>query len=237
MAEQSREPTIALIGRLSRAQSEQMMRRIARRVGINRPLPVPLDEIVVPDTAVALAASGLLRGAAPPVLLAHCHRTYLFGALLGTRDGLKWDPELLFVAAMLHDLGLTELAGGEGPFEQRGASAAQSWLNQQGWPEQRAAAAAKAIRMHLDVGRAGRERPEVALLHFGAAADAIGMRVEDISPQMVAEVIELHPRQGFQRYFADKMRAEARAQPRSTTAAMCRWGQFAWRVEHSPFAD
>jgi hypothetical protein len=91
--------------------------------------------------------------------------------------------------------------------------------------------------MHLDVGRAGRERPEIALMHAGAAADAIGMRLEDISPQTVTEVLAVHPRGDFTTYFAGKVRAEARAQPRSTTAAMCRWGQFAWRVEHAPLPD
>ena len=91
--------------------------------------------------------------------------------------------------------------------------------------------------MHLDVGRAGRERPEIALMHVGAAADAIGMRLEDISPQTVAEVLTVHQRGDFTAYFAGKVRAEARAQPRSTTAAMCRWGQFAWRVEHAPLPD
>ena len=228
---------IALIGRLARAQFDQTLRRISRRMGRDRPLPLPLDDVVIPDTAAALAAAELVRREGPPVLVAHCHRSYLFGALLGTRDGLSWDPEVLFVAAMLHDLGLTDFAGGAGPFEQRGAAAAESWLGEQGWPEQRAAAAAAAIRMHLDVGRAGRERPEIALMHFGAAADAIGMRLEDISPQTVAEVLDAHPRGDFATYFAGKVRAEARAQPRSTTAAMCRWGQFAWRVRHAPFPN
>lgn len=225
---------IALIGRLGRAQFDQTLRRIARRMGRGLPQPIPLDDVVVPDSPVALAAAGLVSSAGPPVLVAHCHRSYLFGALLGTRDRLPWDPEVLYVAAMLHDMGLTDSTEGADPFEQRGATAARSWLREQGWPEPRAAVVAAAIRMHLDVGRAGRERPEIALMHFGAAADAIGMRLEDISPQTVAEVLALHPRGDFKTYFADKVRAEARVRPRSMTAAMCRWGQFAWRVEHAP---
>lgn len=231
------EPTLAVVSRLGRAQFEQTVRRAARRMGMDRPGPVGLAEVPVPDSAVAVEASALLHHEAPATLAAHSHRAYLFGALLGMRDKLDWDPELLFVAAMLHDLGLTEFLGGEGPFEQRGAASAESWLRGRGWPQDRAAIVARAIRMHLDVGRAGKDRPEVALLHFGTAADVTGMRLEDIHPATVAEVIDAHPRQGFKRFFAEKVRAEARSQPRSATAALCRWGQFPWRIMHSPFTE
>ncbi len=231
------EPDLAVVSRLGRAQLEQTVRRAARRMGKDRPQPVGLTEVPVPDSAVALEAAALVRHEAPATLAAHSHRAYLFGALLGKRDNLDWDPELLFVAAMLHDLGLTEFIGGDGPFEQRGADAADSWLRDRGWPADRAAAVARAIRMHLEVGRAGKDRPEVALLHFGTAADVTGMRLEDIHPATVAEVIDTYPRQGFKKFFAGKMRAEARTQPRSATAALCRWGQFNWRITHSPFAE
>ncbi len=233
----SADSTLAVVSRLGRAQFEQTMRRAVRRVGVNRPEPMSLDVISIPDSPVAVEAANLLSAQAPAVLAAHSYRAYIFGGLLGTRDGLDWDPELLFVAAMLHDLGLTEFVGGEGPFEQRGAAAADSWLVAQGWPADRAAVVGKAIRMHLDVGRAGRERPEIALLHFGTAADVTGMRLEDIHPETVAEVIDTYPRQGFKQFFADKVRSEARSQPRSATAALCRWGQFPWRIMHSPYTE
>ena len=231
------EPTLAVVGRLGRAQLDQVMRRAALRVGRDRPEVLPLSAVPVPDTPVALEAASLLANQAPSVLAAHSYRAYLFGGMIGTRDGLSWDPELLFVAAMLHDLGLTDFVGGEGPFEQRGAASADSWLRDQGWPGERAAIVAKAIRMHLDVGRADKERPEVALLHFGTAADVTGMRLEDIHRQTVEQVIDAYPRQGFKAFFADAMRTEARAQPHSATAALCRWGQFTWRITHSPFAE
>jgi cyanamide hydratase family protein with HD domain len=231
------ESTLAVVGRLSRAQVEQNVRRAARRMGWDRPDALAVNDIPFPDSSVAAGAAALLRKEAPPVLAAHSYRAYLFGALLGTRDGLCWAPELLFVSAMLHDLGLTEFVGGAGPFEQRGAAAAESWLRAQGWPEDRAEIVAKAIRMHLDVGRAGKERPEVALLHFGTAADVTGMRLEDIHPDTVEEVIDAYPRAGFAQFFADKVRSEARSQPHSATAALCRWGQFSWRIKHSPFTE
>ncbi len=231
------ESTLSVIGRLGRAQVEQSLRRAARMMGRSRPEPLALRDIGYPDTATALEAASLLRAQAPSVLTAHCYRTYLFGAALGTRDGRGWDAELLFISAMLHDLGLTDFLGGDGPFEQRGAAAAQSWLIDHGWPEDRASVVATAIRMHMDVGRAGKERPEVALLHFGAAADVTGMRLEDIHPRTVEEVLASTPREGFTQYFAEKVRAEARAYPNSVTADLCRWGQFPWRIEHSPFQE
>lgn len=231
------ESALAVVGRLGRAQLDQVVRRAARRVGRDRPEALPLSTIPVPDTPVALEAASLLANQAPSVLAAHSYRAYLFGGMLGTRDGLSWDAELLFIAAMLHDLGLTDFIGGEGPFEQRGAASAESWLREQGWPEDRAAIVAKAIRMHLDVGRADKERPEVALLHFGTAADVTGMRLEDIHPQTVEQVINTYPRQGFKTFFADKIRTEARTQPHSATADLCRWGQFTWRITHSPFTE
>ena len=231
------ESTLSVIGRLGRAQLEQTLRRAARMTGRNRPEPLALRDIGYPDTTTALEAASLLRAEAPGVLAAHCYRTYLFGAALGTRDGLDWDAELLFISAMLHDLGLTDFLSDDGPFEQRGAAEAQSWLINHGWPEDRASVVAHAIRMHMDVGRAGKERPEVALLHFGAAADVTGMRLEDIHPRTVEEVLASHPRDGFGRYFGEKIRAEARAYPTSVTADLCRWGQFAWRIEHSPFQE
>jgi hypothetical protein len=231
------ESTLSVIGRLGRAQLEQSLRRAARMMGRGRPELLVLSDIGYPDTTTALEAASLLRAQAPGVLGAHCYRTYLFGAALGTRDRLNWDPELLFISAMLHDLGLTDFLGGDGPFEQRGATAAQTWLIDHGWPQDRASVVATAIRMHMDVGRAGKERPEVALLHFGAAADVTGMRLEDIHPRTVEEVLASHPRDGFGRYFAEKIRAEARAYPKSATADLCRWGQFPWRIEHSPLQE
>ena len=44
----------------------------------------------------------------PELLYHHSRRVYLFGALTGQRKGLAYDPELLYVGAMFHDIGLTE---------------------------------------------------------------------------------------------------------------------------------
>ena len=50
----------------------------------------------------------LIRDTKSDLLFHHSTRVYLFGALTGERKGLKFDPELLYVGAMFHDIGLTE---------------------------------------------------------------------------------------------------------------------------------
>jgi HD domain-containing protein len=230
-------PTPRLIARLGRAQIEQTTRGLAHLIGARRPSQATLDTIPVPDTASASAAEALIAESVPLTLVRHSHRTYAFGALLGARDGLDWDAELLYVAAMLHDLSLGDSARRDEPFERVGAQMARGFALERGWPEERAELVGRAIALHMEVGRATRERPEVALLHLGAAADVIGARLQDISPDTVAEVVERHPREGFKAFFADAMRDEARRNRRSTAARLCRWGQFTWRIKRAPFEE
>ena len=55
-------------------------------------------------------------------------RTYFFGALLGQRDSLKYDRELFYLGAVLHDLGLTEEFSGQQRFEVDGADVARAFV-------------------------------------------------------------------------------------------------------------
>src|ERR1700733_5823053 len=64
--------------------------------------------VQIPDTHLAADATELVAAVAPPLLYHHSRRVYLFGVLQGRRRGLSPDPELLYVGAMFHDLGLTE---------------------------------------------------------------------------------------------------------------------------------
>ena len=74
----------------------------------------------------------MARETSPPFLFNHSMRTYLFGALLG--KDLAFDHELLFLACILHDLGLTDRYAGEKPFEIEGAEAARKFLGPNPWP-------------------------------------------------------------------------------------------------------
>jgi HD superfamily phosphodiesterase len=68
----------------------------------------PIAGIEIPDSKLARAATELVRDTESPLLFHHSTRVFYFGALAGKRRKLKFDPELLYIGAMFHDMGLTE---------------------------------------------------------------------------------------------------------------------------------
>src|SRR4029077_13909014 len=62
--------------------------------------------IAVLDSRLARDATELIRSIEPDLLYNHSLRVYSFGALQGERRGLRYDPELLYIGALFHDIGL-----------------------------------------------------------------------------------------------------------------------------------
>jgi HD superfamily phosphodiesterase len=83
-----------------------------------------ISGVTVPDSKLARETTELVRDTEPPLLLNHSTRVYYFAALTGKRRGLSFDPELLYVSAMFHDMGLTaKYASKPDRFEVDGANA------------------------------------------------------------------------------------------------------------------
>ncbi|WP_237570429.1 HD domain-containing protein [Mycolicibacterium lacusdiani] len=70
----------------------------------------------LPDSDICSAAMALTHDVSPAFLTNHCVRSYLFGRELAAARGLRgsadFDDEALFLACLLHDLGLTDYADG-----------------------------------------------------------------------------------------------------------------------------
>jgi HD superfamily phosphodiesterase len=64
--------------------------------------------IMIPDSKMTRDLTQVIRDMESDLLFHHSTRVYLFGALTGQRRSLSYDPELLYVGAMFHDIGLTE---------------------------------------------------------------------------------------------------------------------------------
>src|SRR3954449_3971008 len=69
-------------------------------------MPTVVAGIEVPDTAAAAAAARFAREHTSPLVVDHSNRVFFFGALRAHDLGLRPDPELLYVASMMHDTGL-----------------------------------------------------------------------------------------------------------------------------------
>jgi HD domain len=64
--------------------------------------------LVIPDSLLAKEATDILREYSTDLLFNHSMRVYLFAGEQGRQQKLRFDPELLYVAATFHDLGLTK---------------------------------------------------------------------------------------------------------------------------------
>jgi hypothetical protein len=59
--------------------------------------------IQIPDSKLAKGATELVRQYETEMLFNHSVRVYLFGALKGVRHDMKFDRELLYIAALFHE--------------------------------------------------------------------------------------------------------------------------------------
>ncbi|WP_395408149.1 HD domain-containing protein [Pseudoduganella sp. UC29_106] len=175
--------------------------------------PIIIAGIAAPDTELTRQANALAEGVHNKAMLHHVHRTWWFSEFLGKRRGLKYDRELLYLASVLHDLGLTEQFGGEHRFEVDGAYAASNFLVAHGYSEQKAEMVWDAIALHSSTGIAELKAPEIALLSMGAHVDIFGLRLEEISPELIDETLGLYPRIGMKAAFTEAVANVVRKKP------------------------
>jgi hypothetical protein len=179
-------------------------------------LPASVAGIRVPDTRLARDTAAFVREASSPALFRHVLRTYLFGALLLDRRGVRYDRELAFVAAALHDLGLVEAYRTPTErFEVDGADAARRFLRGRRVPADRVAVVWDAIALHTNAGIAARKSPEIALVSLGSGLDFTGNGLDEIEPDALAEVLTAFPRDGFTQEALDTILSLCRTKPLS----------------------
>ena len=156
--------------------------------------------ILIPDTRLVADATELVRADAPALLFHHSRRVYLFGMLQGRRRGLSPDPELLYVGAMFHDLGLTDKYRTKNQrFEVDGADQARDFLAAHQIKGDEARRVWTAIALHTTPGIPEHLEPEIALVTAGVETDVLGIGYHDLDPADVSAVTAAHPRPGFKR--------------------------------------
>ena len=175
--------------------------------------------IPIPDSTIARETTELVRDAAGPLLFHHSRRVFLWGSLYGEQLLLDYDPELFYVGAMFHDLGLVEGHRSEHErFEIDGANAARSFLESHGLDEQRVMTVWDAIALHTTPEVPRYKQPEVRLLNWGVEYDIPGRHFDELTPGRREAVIAAHPRPGFKQGILEALAAGLREKPHTAYA-------------------
>ncbi len=181
-------------------------------------LPGEIGGVRIPDSELARAVTSLVREVSTVPLFNHVTRSFLFGSRLGTAKGLMFDPELLFVAAMMHDLGLTERYMADARFEIDGADAATRILRDRGYPDAKIDIVWEAIALHASMEIAARRCPEVALVHLGTFMDA-GFNADKLPAEVFQEVFDALPRMNSSAHLTEAIGAVLRKKPHTAYLA------------------
>ena len=151
--------------------------------------------VTVPDTRLTREATELVRDTESPLLFNHSTRVYYFGSLAGKKLGLKFDPELLYIAAMFHDMGLTPQHSSKSDrFEVDGANAARAFLRQYNIAQQDTDTVWTAIALHTTPGIPQYMHPVVALLTNGVEMDVLGIAYSEFSDADREAIVAAYPR-------------------------------------------
>ena len=155
----------------------------------------PISGVTIPDSKLAREATELVRDTESPLLFNHSTRVYYFGSLAGKKRGFEFDPELLYIGAMFHDMGLTPRYGSESDrFEVDGANCARAFLRQHNISEQEIDTVWTAIALHTTPGIPQYMHPVVALLTNGVEMDVLGIAYSEFSDADREAIVAAYPR-------------------------------------------
>lgn len=188
----------------------------------------------VPDSVLARRARQLIADVATPWLVNHSVRCYAWAVELARHDRLQFDPEILYVSAMLHDIGLVSAYDLGGCYEVDGAMTAKRLMGEAGQPEARAQAVYDVIALHNDETLPPDSASEVVLLWDSAGTDVTGHRFADVRPGIIPGLLAAYPRADFKREFTALFVDQASRKPTCPAAEMAATGMLE-EIAQAPF--
>ncbi len=155
-----------------------------------------IEDFPAPDTAAARAAVSLAERYQSPAITAHVVRSWYWAAGFAALDGLTGvDHELLWVAALLHDIGtVTEFDAHTVSYEHAGGHVAVALTTGAGWTVERQQRVLDVVVRHnwpsVDVGL----DLEGHLLERATGLDISGAGADLLPEPYLREVLAVHPR-------------------------------------------
>ncbi|MDX6264034.1 MAG: hypothetical protein QOH84_5722 [Kribbellaceae bacterium] len=180
---------------------------------------IVLNDLEIPATTASAAASEIASAYQSPALQSHSHRVFVWAAAYAREHGIDYDAELLFVAAMFHDISLApEFDNHTVSFEEAGGHIARVFAAGAGWPSARRDRLAEVIVRHMWPDVDATDDPEGHLICRAAGLDIVGKNIDDFTPEFRAEVLHQHPRLGLADEFLTCFQAQATRKPTSSAA-------------------
>ena len=191
-------------------------------------------DVRVPATPAADAAREVAAEFCSPALLNHSERSYYFAVGFASVAALNFDAELLYVSALLHDLGLTEAFDNHRiAFETAGGYAAWVLAAGAGWPADRRRRAVEGIERHMWPSVDPDLDPEGHLLEIATGLDISGSRPDVLPRGFLDEVLDRYPRLDLGREFTACLFDQAARKP-DTAAARLVAGGLAEKLRDHP---
>lgn len=175
-----------------------------------------LAGVEVADTPVVERAICFARANHEPWLFNHVVRSWLFATLIGKRDGLEYDAEVLAVITLLHDLGLSDAFQGPLRFEVEGANAARDFAHGAGLDPRRCQLVWDGVALNSTPSIGRYKEVEVSLSQRGVGVDYGGWEHEAIAPERMAAIVAEYPRLDMKRCFSHAVCNIAQSRPQTT---------------------
>ena len=215
-----------LLSAIALGQWENLLGRAKLALGRLPPgaANVDLDTFTTPDSLFAREAEQACAEL-PASLVGHSYRTWLFGRALAALDGSELDVELFYCGSLLHDHGIAQPTPGRdftlASAERTLACATTANVSDDG----RTQALMDAICVHTTPGvTIDRDGALGCYLQWGAMVDGAGLRIWDVAPANVTEILHRHPRKDFKRQLIAMIRAETAAVPQGRFGLLVRCG-------------
>ncbi|MDQ6825703.1 MAG: HD domain-containing protein [Candidatus Eremiobacteraeota bacterium] len=180
-------------------------------------LPREIAGVSIPDSLVCRDATNFVRGCEHPEIFNHSLRSFILAELIGAARSSKHDTELLYLATIMHDVGLVAKYHSEWDrFEVDGANVARAFIAQHGLNEVQQDTVWDAIALHSSGSIARWKKPEVALANAGIVTDVHGVYLKGLDPAAVRAALRFAPRTHFVDVFLTDLAAVAQAKPETT---------------------
>jgi hypothetical protein len=173
--------------------------------------------ISVPDSPLIKEALEYAQRLSEPYLFNHAVRSWLFAVRIGDLKGIDYDPEVVAVGTILHDIGLTAGVSGPNRFEVNGAAAALSFIKGRGLSNRRAQLIWDLIALNSTPSIALHKEAEVALGTMGIGLDWGGFGFELIPPAEITEILGAFPRLKMKDRFAETCCRLVAARPETSS--------------------